>query len=142
MAFNPYATDYNVRSTLGMSPGQRLAQTLAGTTLKERGARRTATGQRFDISRALPKGLHGLNTGFAKRGLETSGLRNVGISDYLADVYRQQAGVGTALDEALFDVTAANLAAYDEYFGSRYGREFESAFDRAETAAKIREATG
>jgi len=39
-------------------------------------------------------------------------------------------------------VTAANLAAYDEYFGSRYGREFESAFDRAETAAKIREATG
>ena len=142
MAFNPYATDYNVRSTLGMSPGQRLAQTLAGSTLQQRGAQRTATGQRFDISRAIPKGLHQLGTGVSQRGLQTSGLRDVGFSDYLADVYRQQTGVGTALDEALFDVTAQNLAAYDEYFGSRYGREFESAFDRAETAAKIREATG
>jgi len=141
MAFNPYSTDYDVRSPMGMSPGQRLASALASTTYKQRGAQRTATGQRFDIAKALPKGLHGLNTGFAKRGLETSGLRQVGVADYLTGISRKQTDVSSALDTALFNLAVENLGAYDEYFGTRYGREFESGFDRAEIAAQIREAT-
>tara|TARA_Y100001951_G_C11268801_1_gene257338 strand:- start:761 stop:901 length:141 start_codon:yes stop_codon:yes gene_type:complete len=45
------------------------------------------------------------------------------------------------LDEALFNLAVENMGAYDEYFGTRYGREFESAMGRAEIAATIRENT-
>ena len=141
MAFNPYTTDYDVRSPLGMSPGQRLATALAGTTAKRRAANRQATSQRYDINKNLPKSLPRLNEQFASRGLQDSGLRQVGVSDLLTAIDRQRAGVTTALDQAILDIVTQDMGAYDQYFGSRYGREFESAFDRAEMAAKIREAT-
>ncbi len=142
MAFNPYGTDYNVRSTLGMSPGQRLATALAGTTAKKRAAERSRVSQRYDINKNLSKSLPRLNEQFAQRGLQDSGLRQVGVSDLLMAVDRQRAGVTTALDQAILDIVTEDMGAYDEYFGTRYGREFESAFNRAEIAAKIREATG
>ena len=142
MAFNPYGTDYNVRSTLGMSPGQRLATALAGTTAKKRAAERNRVSQRYDINKNLSKSLPRLNEQFAERGLQDSGLRQVGVSDLLMAVARQRAGVTTALDQAILDIVTEDMGAYDEYFGTRYGREFESAFNRAEIAAKIREATG
>lgn len=142
MAFNPYTTDYDVRSPMGMSPGQRLASALASTTYQQRGAQRSATGQQFDVSRGLGKALPRLNEGFARRGLQDSGLRQVGVSDYLADVNRQQTGISSVLDTALFNLAVENMGVYDEYFGTRYGREFESGFDRAEIAAQIREAIG
>ena len=69
-------------------------------------------------------------------------MRQVGVSDLLMAVDRQRAGVTTALDQAILDIVTEDMGAYDEYFGTRYGREFESAFNRAEIAAKIREATG
>ena len=34
-----------------------------------------------------------------------------------------------------------NVGAYNEYFGSAYGRDFDAAADRAERAAQIREAS-
>ena len=142
MAFNPYGTDYNVRSTLGMSPGQRLATALAGTTAKKRAAERNRVSQRYDINKNLSKSLPRLHEQFAQRGLQDSGLRQVGVSDLLMAVDRQRAGVTTALDQAILDIVTQDMGAYDEYFGTRYGREFESAFNRAEIAAKIREATG
>ena len=142
MAFNPYGTDYNVRSTLGMSPGQRLATALAGTTAKKRAAERNRVSQRYDINKNLSKSLPRLNEQFAERGLQDSGLRQVGVSDLLMAVDRQRAGVTTALDQAILDIVTEDMGAYDEYFGTRYGREVESAVNRAEIAAKIREATG
>ena len=54
---------------------------------------------------------------------------------------RTQAGISSALDEALFNLTLENTAAYDAYFGSRYGQEFDAATGRAEIAATIRENT-
>ena len=141
MAYNPYTTDYNVRSPLATSPGQRLASVLAASAYKKRNAQRSATGQRFDINKNLRKSLPRLNEGYAKRGLQDSGLRQVGVSDYLTDVNRQQADVSSALDQALFGITAENIGAYDDYYGSRYGREFEAAMGRAEIAAAIRENT-
>ena len=142
MAFNPDGTDYNVRSTLGMSPRQRLATALAGTTAKKRAAERNRVSQRYDINKNLSKSLPRLNEQFAERGMQDSGLRQVAVSDLLMAVDRQRAGVTRALDQAILDIVTEDMGAYDEYFGTRYGREFESAFNRAEIAAKIREATG
>ena len=125
-----------------MSPGQRLATALAGTTAKKRAAERNRVSQRYDINKNLSKSLPRLNEQFAERGLQDSGLRQGGVSDLLMAVDRQRAGVTTALDQAILDIVTEDMGAYAEYFGTRYGREFESAFNRAEIAAKIREATG
>jgi len=46
-----------------------------------------------------------------------------------------------ALQDALFNLTAENVGAYNEYFGSAYGRDFDAAADRAERATQIREAS-
>ena len=141
MAFDPYLTDYNVRSPIAMSPGQRLAAALAKTTYGKKTAQRTATSNRFDVSRSIPKNLRKLNAGFGVRGLQNSGIRQTGLSDYLTGVDRTRAGISSTLDEALFNLAVENMGAYDEYFGTRYGREFESAMGRAEIAATIRENT-
>ncbi len=141
MAFDPYVTDYNVRSPIAMSPGQRLAAALAKTTYGQKSAQRTATSNRFDVSKSIPKNLRKLNAGYGVRGLQNSGIRQTGLSDYLTGVDRTRAGISSTLDEALFNLAVENMGAYDEYFGTRYGREFESAMGRAEIAATIRENT-
>ena len=141
MAFAPYVTDYNVRSPIAMSPGQRLAAALAKTTYGQKSAQRTATSNRFDVSKSIPKNLRKLNAGYGVRGLQNSGIRQTGLSDYLTGVDRTRAGISSTLDEALFNLAVENMGAYDEYFGTRYGREFESAMGRAEIAATIRENT-
>ena len=141
MAFDPYVTDYNVRSPIAMSPGQRLAAALAKTTYGKKSAQRTATSNRFDVRKSIPKNLRKLNAGYGVRGLQNSGIRQTGLSDYLTGVDRTRAGISSALDEALFNLAVENMGAYDEYFGTRYGREFESAMGRAEIAATIRENT-
>jgi len=141
MAFDPYVTDYNVRSPIAMSPSQRLAAALAKTTYGQKSAQRTATSNRFDVSKSIPKNLRKLNAGYGVRGLQNSGIRQTGLSDYLTGVDRTRAGISSTLDEALFNLAVENMGAYDEYFGTRYGREFESAMGRAEIAATIRENT-
>lgn len=141
MAFNPYATDYNVRSPIATSPSQRLAAALAKTTYGQKNAQRTATSNRFDLSKSIPKNLRKMNAGYGVRGLQNSGIRQSGLSDYLTGVDRTQAGISSALDEALFNLTVENTGAYDAYFGSRYGQEFDAATGRAEIAATIRENT-
>jgi|TARA_R110000787_G_C13369574_1_gene440747 hypothetical protein len=141
MAFNPYGTDYNVRSPIATSPSQRLAAALAKTTYGQKNAQRTATSNRFDLSKSIPKNLRKMNAGYGVRGLQNSGIRQSGLSDYLTGVDRTQAGISSALDEALFNLTVENTGAYDAYFGSRYGQEFDAATGRAEIAATIRENT-
>ena len=139
MAFNPYGTDYNVRSPIATSPSQRLAAALAKTSYGQKNAQRTATSNRFDLSKSIPKNLRKMNAGYGVRGLQNSGIRQSGLSDYLTGVDRTQAGISSALDEALFNLTVENTGAYDAYFGSRYGQEFDAATGRAEIAATIRE---
>ena len=141
MAFNPYGTDYNVRSPIATSPSQRLAAALAKTTYGQKNAQRTATSNRFDLSKSIPKNLRKLNAGFGVRGLQNSGIRQSGLSDYLTGVDRTRAGISSTLDEALFNLTVENTGAYDAYFGSRFGQEFDAATGRAEIAATIRENT-
>jgi len=140
MAYNPLA-DYNVRDPLGTSPATRLATALAGTTYQKKRAMGTADRQRYDINRGVPDTLHKLNTGYARRGLQDSGLRNRGLTNYFENLYTALGDTDMALQDALFNLTAENVGAYNEYFGSAYGRDFDAAADRAERATQIREAS-
>ena len=140
MAYNPLA-DFNVRDPLGTSPATRLATALAGTTYQKKRAMSTADRQRYDINKAIPDTLHKLNTGYARRGLQDSGLRNRGLINYFENLYTTLGDTDMALQDALFNLTAENVGAYNEYFGSAYGRDFDAAADRAERAAQIREAS-
>jgi hypothetical protein len=140
MAYNPLA-DFNVRDPLGTSPATRLATALAGTSYQKKRARSGADRQRYDINRAIPDTLHKLNTGYARRGLQDSGLRNRGLINYFENLYTTLGDTDMALQDTLFDLTAQNVGAYNEYFGSAYGRDFDAAADRAERAAQIREAS-
>jgi hypothetical protein len=140
MAYNPLA-DYNVRDPLGTSPATRLATALAGTTYQKKRAMGTADRQRYDINKAIPDTLHKLNTGYARRGLQDSGLRNRGLTNYFENLYTTLGDTDMALQDALFNLTAENVGAYNEYFGSAYGRDFDAAADRAERATQIREAS-
>ena len=140
MAYNPLA-DYNVRDPLGTSPATRLATALAGTTYQKKRARSGADRQRYDINRGVPDALHKLNTGYARRGLQDSGLRNRGLTNYFENLYTALGDTDMALQDALFNLTAENVGAYNEYFGTAYGREFDAMQDRAERAAQIREAS-
>ena len=140
MAYNPLA-DYNVRDPLGTSPATRLATALAGTTYQKKRAMGTADRQRYDINRGVPDTLHKLNTGYARRGLQDSGLRNRGLTNYFENLYTALGDTDMALQDALFNLTAENVGAYNEYFGSAYGRDFDAAADRAARASQIREAS-
>jgi hypothetical protein len=140
MAYNPLA-DYNVRDPLGTSPATRLATALAGTTYQKKRAMGTADRQRYDINRGVPDALHKLNTGYARRGLQDSGLRNRGLTNYFENLYTALGDTDMALQDALFNLTAENVGAYNEYFGSAYGRDFDAAADRAARATQIREAS-
>jgi hypothetical protein len=140
MAYNPMA-DYNMRDPLGTSPATRLATALAGTTYQKKRATGAADRQRYDINRAIPDTLHKLNTGYARRGLQDSGLRNRGLINYFENLYTTLGDTDMALQDTLFDLTAQNVGAYNEYFGSAYGRDFDAAADRAARAAQIREAS-
>jgi hypothetical protein len=140
MAYNPLA-DYNVRDPLGTSPATRLATALAGTTYQKKRATGTADRQRYDINKAIPDTLHKLNTGYARRGLQDSGLRNRGLANYFENLYTTLGDTDMALQDTLFDLTAQNVGAYNEYFGSAYGRDFDAAADRAARASQIREAS-
>ena len=141
MAYNPYGTDYNVRDPLGTSPSQRLATALAGTTLQKQLARNRTARQKYDTTKGVSDALHKLNAGYARRGLQDSGLRKRGMGKYFTDLYTSLADTEMGLEEALFDLTAQNIGAYNEYFGTAYGREFDAMQDRAERAAQIREAS-
>tara|TARA_R100000781_G_scaffold37853_1_gene26703 strand:+ start:215 stop:643 length:429 start_codon:yes stop_codon:yes gene_type:complete len=141
MAYNPYGTDYNVRDPLGTSPSQRLATALAGTTLQNRLARNRTARQKYDTTKGVSDALHKLNAGYARRGLQDSGLRKRGMGKYFTDLYTSLADTEMGLEQALFDLTAQNIGAYNEYFGTAYGREFDAMQDRAERAAQIREAS-
>ena len=68
-------------------------------------------------------------------------LRKRGMGKYFTDLYTSLADTEMGLEEALFDLTAQNIGAYNEYFGTAYGREFDAMQDRAERAAQIREAS-
>ena len=140
MAYNPLA-DYNVRDPLGTSPATRLATALAGTSYQKKRATGAADRQRYDINRAIPDTLHKLNTGYARRGLQDSGLRNRGLTNYFENLYTALGDTDMALQDALFNLTAENVGAYNEYFGSAYGRDFDAAADRAARASQIREAS-
>ena len=116
MAYNPLA-DFNVRDPLGTSPATRLATALAGTSYQKKRARSGADRQRYDINRAIPDTLHKLNTGYARRGLQDSGLRKRGLINYFENLFTTLGDTDMALQDTLFDLTAQNVGAYNEYFG-------------------------
>jgi hypothetical protein len=140
MAYNPM-TDFNMRDPLGTSPATRLATALAGTTLQERLARNKAARQEYDVTKGIPDTLHKLNTGYARRGLQDSGLRRRGLANYFENLDTYMGDTEMSLQDALFDLTAQNVDAYNQYFGSSYGRDFDAAADRAARATQIREAS-
>jgi len=139
MAFDPFA-QYNVADPYGVSPSQRLSQTLAGTAYKSKGLQRGYQRDRFDLSKAYKKQIPKIETGMARRGLQDSGIRNLALAEGAAGYERQRTERQAALQEALFNIAAERLGAYGGYAGSRYQNVLAGAQSRGESAARIREA--
>ena len=137
--FNPYAR-YNVADPYGTSPSQRLAGALAGTTYQRRGTQAGATQQKFDTTQSYKKSIPRLSTGFAKRGLQDSGLRERAMSDLAAQFVRQRATEEDALTQALFQLSLQDLGSFGTYMGGRFEDALGGFTSRAQMAAKIREA--
>ena len=141
MAFNPYTTPkYNIADPYGTSPSQRLAKALAGSAMQGKGARRQYGGAKFDLAKSYKKQVPQIETGFARRGLQDSGLRNLGLAEAAAAYDRQRSEQRAALDQALFNIALQRMGDYGSYAGSRFEDVLGGTRSRAERAAEIREA--
>ena len=141
MAFNPFAK-FNVADPYGTSPSQRLSTALTGLSMQEKGVRRQDQRSRFDLAKAYKKQTPRIETDFARRGLQDSGMRNLALAESAAGFDRQRAERQTQLSEALFNLAAQRMGLYGQFAGSRFEDLLGATSSRAETAAKIREALG
>ena len=139
MAFQPFQK-YNVSDPYGISPSQRLARNLAGTSYKSKGLKRDYNVDKFDMGKAYKKQVPQLLSNYAQRGFETSGVKNLGMAEAAAAYNRQMAERGAMLDDALMNIAMERMGAYGDYFGSRYEDSLDANSQRAATAARIREA--
>ena len=139
MAFQPFQK-YNVSDPYGISPSQRLARNLAGTSYKSKGLKRDYNVDKFDMGKAYKKQVPKLLSNYAQRGFETSGVKNLGMAESAAAYNRQMAERSAAMDEALMNIAAERMGAYGEFTGSRFDDALAASTARAETAARIREA--
>ena len=139
MAFDPYAS-YDLTNAYAVTPAQRLQSTLAGTKYGKTGAEQKFALGTFDTSKAYKKQVPQIETGFARRGLQDSGLRNLGLAEAAAAYDRQRSEQRGALDQALFNIALQRMGDYGTYAGSRFEDALGGTRSRAERAAEIREA--
>ena len=139
MAFDPYAS-YDMTNAFAVTPAQRLQTTLAGTKYGTTGAQQKYTLGTFDTSKAYGKQVPQIETGFARRGLQDSGLRNLGLAEAASAYDRQRSEQRAALDQALFNIALQRMGDYGGYAGSRFEDVLGGTRSRAERAAEIREA--
>jgi|TARA_R100000458_G_C8220433_1_gene204983 hypothetical protein len=139
MAYNPFGK-YDVSNPYGVTPEQRLSTTLAGLSRSSKRANRGYETDRYDFGKAYKKQVPRLLTNYAQRGMETSGVKNLGMAEAAAAYNRQMAERSAMLDDALMNIAMERMGAYGDYFGSRYEDSLAANTARAETAARIREA--
>jgi len=141
MAFNPYTTPkYNIADPYGTSPSQRLSQALARSTMQGKGARRQYGGTKFDLAKTYKKRVPQIVGQFSRRGLETSGMKNLALAEAASAYDRQRSEQRGALDQALFNIALQRMGDYGTYAGSRFEDALGGTRSRAERAAEIREA--
>jgi|TARA_R110000751_G_scaffold22310_5_gene62962 hypothetical protein len=139
MTFSPFSK-YNVSDPYGVTPEQRLSTALAGASRSSKRANRNYETDRYDMGKAYKKQVPKLLTNYAQRGFETSGVKNLGLAESAAAYNRQMSERSAALDDALMNIAMERMGAYGGYFGSRYEDSLNANSQRAETAARIREA--
>ena len=139
MAFDPFK-NYNVSDPYGVTPQQRLARSLAGSTHGSKRAKRNYEVDRYDLGKSYKKQVPQLLSNYAQRGMEVSGVKNLGLAEAAGAYSRQMAERGAMLDDALMQIAMDRLGAYGDYFGTRLEDTLDSNVERAATAAKLREA--
>jgi hypothetical protein len=139
MAFDPFK-NYNVSDPYGVTPQQRLARSLAGSTRGSKRVKRDYEVDRYDLGKSYKKQVPQLLSNYARRGMEVSGVKNLGLAEAAGAYSRQMAERGAMLDDALMQIAMDRLGAYGDYFGTRLEDTLDSNVQRAATAARIREA--
>ena len=139
MAFDPFK-NYNVSDPYGGTPQQRLARSLAGSTRGSKRVKRDYEVDRYDLGKAYKKQVPQMLSNYARRGMETSGVKDLGLAEAAGAYSRQMAERGAMLDDALMQIAMDRLGAYGDYFGTRLEDTLDSNVQRAATAARIREA--
>ena len=139
MAFDPYAA-YDMTNAYAVTPAQRLQSTLAGTKYGKTGAEQKFALGTFDTSKAYKKQVPNIVGQFSRRGLETSGMKNLALAEAAAAYVRQQDVQRQAMQDAWFNAALQDIDAYATYAGDRYGSTQGSSQERARRAAEIRAA--
>ena len=139
MAFAPFK-NYYVSDPYGVTPQQRLARSLAGSTRGSKRVKRDYEVDRYDLGKAYKKQVPQMLSNYARRGMETSGVKDLGLAEAAGAYSRQMAERGAMLDDALMQIAMDRLGAYGDYFGTRLEDTLDSNVQRAATAARIREA--
>jgi len=132
MTFDPFAA----------TGEQKLDTALANIAFQTKGLGRQFGEQNIGIQRQFKRQKPRLESGFARRGLVDSGIRQRGVADLFAARETQQQQAREALDEALFGLTLEQLQAAGQYTGGRFQQVLDAATQRALTASQIREALG
>ena len=141
MAYDPFR-NYNVADPYGITPQQRLARSLAGSTRGSKRVKRDYEVDRYDLGKSYKKQVPQMLSNYAQRGFETSGVKDLGMAEAAGAYSRQMAERGAMLDDALMQIAMDRLGAYGDYFGTRLEDTWDSNVERAATAARIREALG
>ena len=139
MAYDPFR-NYNVTDPYGVTPQQRLARSLAGSTRGSKRVKRDYEVDRYDLGKAYKKQVPQMLSNYARRGMEVSGVKDLGLAEAAGAYSRQMAERGAMLDDALMQIAMDRLGAYGDYFGTRLEDTLDSNVERAATAARIREA--
>ena len=139
MAFDPYAS-YDMTNAFAVTPAQRLQSTLSGTKYGKTGAQQQYALGTFDTSKAYKKQVPNIVGQFSRRGLETSGMKNLALAEAAASYVRQQDVQRQAMQDAWFNAALQDIDAYATYASDRYGSTQGSAEERARRAAEIRAA--
>tara|TARA_R100001163_G_C4969978_1_gene130269 strand:+ start:264 stop:689 length:426 start_codon:yes stop_codon:yes gene_type:complete len=139
MAYDPFR-NYNVTDPYGVTPQQRLARSLAGSTRGSKRVKRDYEVDRYDLGKAYKKQVPQMLSNYARRGMEVSGVKDLGLAEAAGAYSRQMAERGAMLDDALMQIAMDRMGAYGDYFGTRLEDTLDSNVERAATAARIREA--
>ena len=139
MAYDPFR-NYNVSDPYGVTPQQRLARSLAGSTRGSKRVKRDYEVDRYDLGKAYKKQVPQMLSNYARRGMEVSGVKDLGLAEAAGAYSRQMAERGAMLDDALMQIAMDRMGAYGDYFGTRLEDTLDSNVERAATAARIREA--
>tara|TARA_B100000287_G_C20524884_1_gene738442 strand:- start:624 stop:1049 length:426 start_codon:yes stop_codon:yes gene_type:complete len=139
MAYDPFK-QWDVSDPYGASPQQRLARSLAGSAYESKGLKRDYQTDRYDLTKAYKKQVPQMLSNYAQRGMETSGVKNLGMAEMAAAAQRQMTERANLLDQALMNIALERMGAYGDFAGGRLGDMLSASTSRAETAAKIREA--